>query len=174
MARMSLDTRSRVVYLHKSGFKLKDIQLRLKEEDIKVSKKSLCLLLKKYRLHGVVSDLPKRAKQKKLSLQHLKLIDEAITEDDEVSNSDLRALLLQRAGVRISLSTIQRAKRRLGLYITKKMFLLTIRTMHHNICIQYLIFYFRLGFLSSPLLSNNKGCQQGEEVIVVSTAACKS
>ena len=78
MARMSLDTRSRVVYLHKSGFKLKDIQLRLKEEDIKVSKKSLCLLLRKYRLHGVVSDLPKRAKRRKLALQHLKLIDEAI------------------------------------------------------------------------------------------------
>ena len=64
MARMSLDTRSRVVYLHKSGFKLKDIQLRLKEEDIKVSKKSLCLLLKKYRLHSVVSDLPKRATER--------------------------------------------------------------------------------------------------------------
>ena len=117
MARMSLDTRSRVVYLHKSGFKLKDIQLCLKEEDIKVSKKSLCLLLRKYRLHGVVSDLPKRAKRRKLALQHLKLIDEAIAADDEVSNSDLRALLWQRAGVRVSLSTVQRAKRRLGLYI---------------------------------------------------------
>ena len=57
MATMSLETRSWVIHLRKSGFKLKDIQLRLKEEDINVSKKSLCLMLRKYRIHGVVSDL---------------------------------------------------------------------------------------------------------------------
>ena len=34
MARMSIETRRRVVSLHRQGFNLKDIQLRLKEEDI--------------------------------------------------------------------------------------------------------------------------------------------
>ena len=113
MARMSLEIYSRVINLHRSGFKLKDIQLHLKEEDICVSRKSLCLLLRKYRIHGVVSDLPRRAKRRNY---HLKLIDEAITEDDEISASDLRGLL-QEAGLNISLSTIQHAKRRLGLYM---------------------------------------------------------
>ena len=52
MARMSIETRRRVVSLHRQGFKLKDIQLRLKEKDIFVSKRSLCLLIKKYKLKG--------------------------------------------------------------------------------------------------------------------------
>jgi len=110
MARISLEIRSRVINLHRSSFKLKDIQLNLKEEDICISNKSLFLLLKKYRIHGVVSDLPRLAKRRKLSLQHLKFIDEAITEDDEISTSDLHGLL-QEAGLNVSLSTVQRAIR---------------------------------------------------------------
>lgn len=113
MARMNLDTRRRVICLHRQGFKLKDIQLRLKEEDIFVSKRSLCLLIKKYKLHGTILDLPRPVPPGKLSLEHLKMIDNALEQDDETSTAELRAMLRE-AGVRVSLSTVQRTKRKLG------------------------------------------------------------
>ena len=54
---MSVETRQRVIRFHRHGWKLRDIQALLKEEDIKVSKTSLCLLIKKYRRFGTVLDL---------------------------------------------------------------------------------------------------------------------
>ncbi len=47
MGRMSLATRSRVVSLSKSGYPISKIQKHLEKEGTRVSKKSLCLLLKK-------------------------------------------------------------------------------------------------------------------------------
>ena len=115
MARMSMETRRRVINLHNNGFKLKDIQFRLKEESIVVSKTSLCLLIKKYKRRGFISDLPRPVRPKKLSPEHLIMIDDAVAKDDEISTSELRAML-QEAGVHVSISTIQRAKRQLGLF----------------------------------------------------------
>ena len=87
---MSLDTRRRVITLHKRGLKLKDIQLRLKEEDIAVSKTSLYLLIKKFRREGIVTDRFKRpSRPPKLTAQHLQLIDDALDGDDEMSNRNL-------------------------------------------------------------------------------------
>jgi len=85
----------------------------LREEEINVSKTSLCLLIKKYKKFGIVSDLPRPVTSRKLKLEHLRLIDDALAEDDEVSMPELRAML-QDARVRVSISTIQRAKRQLG------------------------------------------------------------
>jgi len=45
---MSTETRMRVIGLWKLHFSLKDVQAKLKDEVIRVSKKSLCLLIKKY------------------------------------------------------------------------------------------------------------------------------
>ena len=113
MARMSIEICRRVVVLHRHSFKLKDIQLQLKEEDIFVSKRSLCLLLKKYKLHGTILDMPRPVQPGKLSLEHLKIIDSALEQDDETSAVELHGLLHE-AGIRVSISTIQRAKRKLG------------------------------------------------------------
>ena len=49
MGRMSIEISMRVIGLGKLHFSLKDIQAKLKDEEIRVSKKSLCLLIKKYR-----------------------------------------------------------------------------------------------------------------------------
>jgi len=47
MGRMSHETRLRVIGLWKLKYRLKDIQAKLQEEEIRVSKKSLCLLIRK-------------------------------------------------------------------------------------------------------------------------------
>ena len=95
--------------------RLKAIKLRLEEEGIRVSKTSLCLLLKKYRETGTVADrFRARGHTKKLQLQHLVLIDEALENDDEISSSDLCKMLKEECGIVVSKGTIQRAKKHLG------------------------------------------------------------
>ena len=42
-----------------------------------MSKKSFCLLIKKYKMHHTVIDLPRPVQPKKLSLEHLQALDEA-------------------------------------------------------------------------------------------------
>ena len=114
MARMSMETRRRVIVLFKRGVRLKKIKARLEEEGIKVSKTSLCLLIKKYKTTGMIADkIRPPAKTKKLELEHLCLIDEALDEDDELSTNEIRSKL-RKVGVVASLSTIQRAKKYLG------------------------------------------------------------
>ena len=108
MGRMTLETRRRVITLHSDGVKLKDIQSYLKGEGIAVSKTiaSLCLLIKKYKNYGVISDLPRPLKETILSPELLMMIDDAVAQDDEISTPELRAML-QEAGVQVSISTIQ-------------------------------------------------------------------
>ena len=96
MARMSMEMRRRVVVLFKCGLKLKNIKACL-EEGIRVSKTSLCLLIKKYKTTGMIADkvrLP--AKTKKLELEDLCLIDEALDNDDEISTNELLSKLREK------------------------------------------------------------------------------
>ena len=66
----------------------KGIKARLEEEGIKVSKTSLCMLIKKYKATRMIADrIRPPVKSKKLELEHLCLIDEALDADDEISNS---------------------------------------------------------------------------------------
>ena len=69
----------------------KGIKARLEEEGIKVSKTSLCMLIKKYKATGMIADrIRPPVKSKKLELEHLCLIDEALDSaldaDNEISN----------------------------------------------------------------------------------------
>ena len=47
-------------------------------------------------------------------MEHLRLIDEALDKDDEISSVDLRKMLQEKAGILVSISTVQRAKNHLG------------------------------------------------------------
>ena len=94
---------------------LKAIKGRLEEEGIHVSKTSLCMLLKKYREISTVADrFRPRSHSKKLTIEHLALIDAALDKDDEISNDDLRKILQEEGGIVVSNNTVQRAKKHLG------------------------------------------------------------
>ena len=41
-------------------------------------------------------------------------LDEALDKDDEISSDDLRKMLQEKAGILVSISTVQRAKNHLG------------------------------------------------------------
>ena len=91
--------------------RLKAIQRRLAEEGVTISKTNLCLLLKKYKETGMIADrIRPQSLERKLQLEHLRLIDEALDKDDEISSIDLRKMLQEKAGILVFISTVQRAK----------------------------------------------------------------
>ena len=115
MGRMSLATRSRVVSLWKSRLTLSKIQKRLLEENLYVSKKSLCVLIQKYRKTGSVADYRPTKPPKKLKEDHYRFIDQAMAENDELSISRLhQKLVAEFPALMVSQSTVKRARRELG------------------------------------------------------------
>ena len=115
MGRMTLETCRRVIKFSWLGMRLKTIQRRPAEEGVTISKTSLCLLLKKYKETGMIADrIRPRSLGRKLQLEHLRLIDEALDKDDEISSVDLRKMLQEKAGILVSISTVQHAKNHLG------------------------------------------------------------
>ena len=63
----------------------------------------------------MVLDLKPPPPPKKLALKHLQIIDNALAQDDEMSTPELRTLVNNaEGGVKVSISTIQRAKKDLG------------------------------------------------------------
>ena len=91
MGRMSLATRSKVISTWKNGYQLSKIRARLLEEGVAVSKKSLCLNIRKYKLTGLVADRRIYKPPKKLNDAYYRFIDNAITENDELSAPKLYA-----------------------------------------------------------------------------------
>ena len=72
--------------------------------------------VKKYKETGTIADRirPRSTLGRKLQLEHLRLIDEALDKDDEISSVDLCKMLQEKAGILVSISTVQRAKNHLG------------------------------------------------------------
>lgn len=117
---MSMATRNRVVSLWKSGFKISKIQNRLLEENITVSKKSLCLLIRKYKKTGSVADYRTTKPPRKLQGNHYRFIDNAMADNDELSISKLHSILMEEfPDLSVSQSTVKRARRELG-WVAKK------------------------------------------------------
>ena len=85
MERMSLATRSRVVSLSKRGCTISKMQKHLEKEGTVVSKKLLCLLLKKYETTGSMADHRTVKPPRKLDNQHYHFIDDRMANDDELT-----------------------------------------------------------------------------------------
>lgn len=120
MPRLSRETRSRVVLLKSKGFSVKRIEERLKEDGICVSRRSLFKLFAKHRRTGTVADLPRPARPKKLSTEQYEFIDEAMTENDELTARQMRQMLEARwPNTIVSLNTVKRARKHLGWVATR-------------------------------------------------------
>jgi len=83
----------------------------LELECITTTKKTIYLLLQKYRSTGSIHDLP-RGNRKKLNVQHYCFIDEVLSQDDEVTCTQLHEQLHN--DISVSPSTVKRAKKDLG------------------------------------------------------------
>ena len=79
----------RVIRMWEKQFRVKKIQSYLLEEGISISKNSLCALIKKYQQTGSVVDIKRKERPKLLSEEHIRFIDEAMANDDELTSSQL-------------------------------------------------------------------------------------
>ena len=75
MTRLALSARRSAVSMFNAGYRAA-IQQQLKEEDVTVTKRSLYRLLKKFKERGVYTDLPRRARDKKLTPEILTIIND--------------------------------------------------------------------------------------------------
>ena len=115
MGRMSHETRLRVIGLWKLKYRLKDIQAKLQEEEIRVSKKSLCLLIRKYKETSSVCDRKYQRIRKSLNQEQYRYIDNCMAENKELTSRQLYQKLLEEfPGVKTSISSVKRARRELG------------------------------------------------------------
>ena len=76
-----------MILLSESGFTLKDIQQRLNEEDISVSRTALCLLIKKYNDHGTVRDLRWFCRPASISDTHLWFMEAELASNSVTATS---------------------------------------------------------------------------------------
>lgn len=88
MGRLDYSTRSWVVDLWQGNYRLRYIQAHLNEEGIEVSKKGLCLLIKKFKNTGTVADA-RRARRPCKQDQHYRFIDDAMAENDQLTSRQL-------------------------------------------------------------------------------------
>ena len=120
MGRMSLATRSRVISMWRDGFKLSKIHRHLAEEGLAITKPSLCRLISKYKQTGSVADRRRTRPVKKLNDAHYRFIDNAMSQDDELSCPKLHILLKEAfPDLEVSMTTVKRARRELG-WVAKK------------------------------------------------------
>jgi len=114
MGRLDLTTRQRVINWHLEGYKVGDIFQKLKDDKIETSKKTIYLLIRKFTNSRTLLDLP-RGSRKKLNVHHYCYIDETLSQDNEITGAELHRKLLERfPEVKVSVSTVKRAKKDLG------------------------------------------------------------
>ena len=114
--------------LWKSGWKIKDIDRRLRDEGTSVSETSLYLLISKFAKTGFVRDIKRAPRQSILKDEHYQFIDEAMERNDELTAYNLWSRLKEAyPNLRLSVSTVRRARKDLGWVSTKPKYCQLIR-----------------------------------------------
>ena len=115
MARLSMESRMRVITLHSRGYSILQIRQRLQEENIIVSHQAIYSLIKKFQNYRVCSDLPRKRRQQKITAEMRLVIEEALTSNDEITSRGIRNLLTsQWPELQVSIPTIKRVHKNMG------------------------------------------------------------
>ena len=106
---------------------------RLNEENIFVSRQSLYKLLNKYHATSQLGDLPKRTRTRKITQEMMDVMDEALQQDDELTATRLRALLMERwPNTEVSLSSIKRIRKKIGWVCTRPHYCQLLRDVSYE------------------------------------------
>ena len=136
--RLSIEARRRVASLYSSGYSIKTISQRLDQEGVEVSKRALYNLVKKYSLKGTVKDLPRRKRCCILTSEMKSFIEQELQKNDELTSTSINALLLRKwPDLKVSNSTIKRARREMGWVCTKPHYCQLLREVH--VCYEFLL-----------------------------------
>ena len=128
MPRLPTSTRRTVVALWEKGMSARSIKKRLEEEQVDVSLVAIYKLLRKFKQRGTVADLPRSRTPGKLSHNQLVFIDNVLADNDELTARQIHDLLEdQWPEVKVSLSTVKRARKDLGWIATRPKYCQLIR-----------------------------------------------
>lgn len=128
MTRLDIATRRRILVLKGLGYSVSDITKRLNEENISISRQAIFNLIRKYRETGSLLDLPRRARDKKLTDPMLQVLNEALTENDELTARQARSLLTEKwPELHVSIPTIKRVRKQIGWVCTRPHYCQMIR-----------------------------------------------
>lgn len=131
MPRLSIESRKRIVALHSCGFSVPCIVQRLKQEKVAVSQRAVYNLVEKFRLKGVVKDLPRRKKASILTEEMKMFIEEELTKNDELTSTAIKASMIQKwPDLRVSTSTIKRVRHQIGWVCTRPHYCQLLREVH--------------------------------------------
>lgn len=139
MARLSLESRQRVITLFSRGYTVSEIRRRLSEESTKVSSQALHNLLRKFREKMTIKDLPRRRRPRKLTEEMKAAIEEAYRGNDELTSTEIKRLLVARwPNLRVSVATIKRTRKEMGWVCTRPHYCQLLRPVSET-CILYCV-----------------------------------
>ena len=117
-----------MLVLRESGLSVYKIRRRLLEEQTQVSKVALYKFLQKHQSTATIADLPRGRRARKLSREQIQFVDDSLATNDELTSRQLRMMLEDRwPDVKVSLSTVKRARKHLGWIATKPKYCQLIR-----------------------------------------------
>ena len=108
-------TKKRILFYENLGLKPLSIVRELKR-DIqcrRISREGVRLFLKQYKETGSIARKPGSGRPTKITAQAKRLVDDRLREDDEMTATQLHALL-RSAGLDVSFATISRCREKLG------------------------------------------------------------
>ena len=112
MARLSLESRNRVITLFSRGCTVSQIQRQLREESATVSCQALYNMLQKFREKNTIENLPERRRPRKITAEMKAAIEEAYNGNDELTSTELKCLLAEKwPDLQISIATIKRSRK---------------------------------------------------------------
>lgn len=120
MGRLSLEERLRVVTLVSNGYSLSSIHRRLIQEGTSISIQALYNLMKKYSEKGIMVDLPRRSRQRRITQEMKRLIEGEMNKNDELTAPRIKSLLLEKwPELVVSIPTIKRVRQEMGWVCTR-------------------------------------------------------
>ena len=117
---LTTDSRLRIVQLTKLKFTPTQIERKMAEEGVSITRTTVYNILKKWNLHGTVATLalPPR-KRKGVTNEILDFIDNQMENDDELTAKNLQLRINQHFGESFSISKVKDLRRKLGWLASK-------------------------------------------------------
>ena len=111
MAKLSMYARERAVALHFSGKNVTQIKKMLESEGIKTSRSAVSSFLSRYQNTGSLRDAKRSGRKSKLQNEHVNFMDNALSENDELTSKELSEKLSTECGIQVSATTVRRVRR---------------------------------------------------------------
>ena len=112
---LTTGSRLRIIYLAKQHFTPTEIERKMGEEGISVTRTAVYSLLEKFSIHGTVANLlPPPRGRKGVTNELLDFIDKEMEQDDELTAKNLQQRISQQFGENFSVTKLKDLRRKLG------------------------------------------------------------